>query len=142
MTWIAGILLCTTIIGAVGTLYYRSQFLQSKSLYQELLIELEDFTITVDLKLDYGENKVEWYNDTRIPVGASLLNATLIVADIEYSVTEFGVLVNSINGIEGDSNNFWLWDYYENGEWKFGPVGADQWTLENGDIVSWSYSSF
>ena len=52
-----------------------------------------------------------------------------------------GIFVNAINGIGGEANKFWLWNYYEVG-WQPGMVGADQWILQNGDIVSWIYSSF
>jgi hypothetical protein len=110
--------------------------------HEALVADLDEFTIKVDIKLDYGNGTVVWYNETRVPLDASLLKATSLVADLETLEKGLGVLVTSINGVEGSPSVFWLWAYLEEGAWQYGPVGADQWILHNGDTVAWTYATF
>ncbi len=141
--WLTAIFLCTTIGVGGLSLYYYNQLEGVTRDYESLLIEIEELTILVDIQLDYGNDTIVWFNNTRLPVGASLFNATEKIAEIEFSETDFGVFILSINSVGGDSK-FWLWDYYDSnlGEWVFGPVGSDKWVLHDGDQVSWKYSSF
>lgn len=138
---VAAALLCTTIAagGFALNYYYKNTVLESS--YQKLLVELEEFTALVDIMIDYTNGTVIWYNETRIHIGASLLNATEIVCDIKVQSTNFGSFVTSVNGVSQDANHFWIWSIYED-EWSMGPVGADQYTLQDGDIVGWIYTSF
>jgi hypothetical protein len=112
--------------------------------YETVLRDIEALTILVDIKLDYGNNTITWFNDTRLPLGSSLLNATKIIAEVDITETDFGVFIESINGVGGGNDKFWIWNYYDSnsGEWTYGPVGADQWILHEKDKVSWSYTSF
>lgn len=143
--WIAAGLLCTTIVAGAAALYYLNENQRLKASYEETIDELqsyvEEYTIQVDILIDYGNETTVWYNDTRVNIRGSLLNATSTVSSVEHSTSEWGVFVNAINGVGGEANKFWLWNYYEGG-WQPGMVGADQWILQNGDIVSWIYISF
>jgi hypothetical protein len=143
-TWLTAIFLCTTIGVGGLSFYYYNQLDEVTRNYETLLIEIEELTILVDIRLDYGNETIIWFNDTRLPVGASLLNATEKIAKIEFSKTDFGVFILSINSVSGDEGKFWLWDYFDSdmGEWVYGPVGSDKWILHDGDQVSWKYSSF
>ena len=136
----AAVLLCTTIIAGVLAVQYNAKYLASETEYNILLEELEDTTAKISVKIEYGEESV-WYNDTRVPLGTSLLNATSYVAEIEAQSSDWGVFIVSINEVGGDANSFWLWDYLDD-EWQAGPVGADQWTVHDGDILRWTYTSF
>lgn len=49
---------------------------------------------------------------------------------------KFGVLIDSIDGIESGTDNKW-WQYYINGE--LGPVAADKQELKGGDKVEWRF---
>lgn len=142
MAWVAALLLCTTIAASGAALFYWNEGSAVKMEYEALVADLDELTIKVDIKLDYGNGTVVWYNGTRVSLDASLLKATSLVADLETLESDFGVLVTSINGVEGSSSVFWLWDYLEEGAWQYGPVGADQWTLHNGDTVAWTYTTF
>ena len=119
--------------------YYKYTVLEED--YQKILVELEEFTALVDIMIDYNNGTVVWYNDTRIQIGASLLNATDIAFDIDVQSSNFGSFVTSVNGVNQDANHFWIWSIYED-EWSMGPVGADQFNLHDGDIVGWTYTSF
>ena len=61
-----------------------------------------------------------------------LLNST---AEIEYKEYDFGVFVESINGIPSDDQYFWA--LYVNDAQA--TTGADQTILQSGDRVEWRY---
>lgn len=142
--WATAALLCVTLAVSYTTIHYYNEAEAYKSDYNLLRRDLEDLTMLVNLKIDYGNGTVVWNNNTRVPLDATLLTATKMVAHLDYTVSEYGAFANKINGVGGDPNLFWLWDYWDldSGSWVFGPVGCDQWTLHNGDMVSWTYTSF
>ena len=57
-------------------------------------------------------------------------------AQVEYKEYDFGVFVESINGITGDDKHFW--SLYVNNEQSM--TGADQTTVNKGDTVEWRYT--
>ena len=137
----AAALLCTTILAGVLAFQYNGQLQAVEHEYELLLGELEDNTAVISIRVDFGDDTVTWFNDTRVPLGTHFLNATGIVSELELQSSEWGVFVTSIDGVGGDANSFWLWDYYDEG-WQMGPVGADKWIVHDGDILSWTYTSF
>ena len=139
--WAAALLLCTTIVAGAGALYLNSRLDALETEYERTLRELDEFTATVDVKIDYGNGTVAWFNGTRIGAGESLLNATIRVVELEYTLFEFGAFVDAVNGVGGGTDKFWLWSYYDGG-WQSGAVGADQWRLHDGDAVAWTYAGF
>jgi hypothetical protein len=142
--WIAAILLCTTLGASFATVYFYSQSDYYKRNYESLAGELNNLTIRVNLKIDYGNGTVRWYNGTRVPLEATLLIATKTVLKIEYTLSDFGAFVNTINGVSGDMSHFWLWSYFDKrqGSWAPGLVGSDKWILHNEDVVAWTFSTF
>jgi len=138
---IAAALLCTTIAAGALALNYNYQLSALEEDYQIVLSELEDFTAQVDIMIDYGNGTVQWYNDTRIQTGASVLDATVLACGAEYQTSDFGSFVTSVNSLEQDSTHFWMWSTYDDG-WEVGMVGADQYNIYDGDIIGWTYTSF
>ena len=134
-------LLCTTIAAGALAVNYNYQLRALDEDYQAVIEELEDFTTQVDIMIDYGNGTVQWYNDTRIQTGASVLDATVLACDIEFQISDFGSFVTAINGVEQDASHFWIWSFYDD-EWGMGPVGADQYNIHDGDIIGWTYTSF
>lgn len=99
-------------------------------------------TIKISLCIDYGNGTREWFNQT-IPRGYSLLNATKLVAEVDYTYQPAykASFVNAINDLPNKPPYFWMWyrwDPQEN-EWKLGPVGADIYRLKSDEIVMWRY---
>ena len=137
----AAALLCTTILAGALAFQYNGQLQAVEHEYELLLDELEENTAIISIRVDYGDETVTWFNDTRVPLGTSFLNATGVVSELELQSSEWGVFVSAIDGVGGDANSFWMWDYYDEG-WQVGPVGADQWIVHDGDILSWTYTSF
>jgi len=149
--WISTALLCTTIASASMAFNYQSQLKKQEAQYQELLsdidalqVDLNDLTIFIDVKIDYGNSTIVWHNNTRVPLNVDLLTATQFISKVEYSTGEFGAYVTEINDVGGDADKYWLWHYYDKdkSEWQVGPVASDAWVLHNGDKLSWIYSGF
>ncbi len=138
---IAAALLCTTIAAGALALNYNYKYTTLEKDYHTVLTELDDFTALVDIMIDYGNGTVVWYNDTRIQTGASLLEATGLATNVEYQTSDFGSFITSVNGVEQDTTHFWIWNLYD-GAWEMGPIGADQYSLHDGDVVGWTYTSF
>ena len=135
-------LLCTTIAAGALALNYQYKYTQLENDYQQLTGGLENFTIQVDLMIDYGDGTVEWYNETRIQTGANLWDLTLENCDVEYEMYDFGAFITSINGVEADDSHYWGWSYLEENSWSMGMVGAEQYNLHDGYVVSWIYTGF
>jgi hypothetical protein len=142
--WVTAALLCITIAASYLALDYKVKNTRLREDYNALLEDVEELTIIIEMKLDYGNGTVKWYNATRVPLDVNLLKATMLIADIDYSTGGLGAFVNEINGVGGDSNTYWIWHYYDEdeGSWEYGLSGCDAWVLHDGDIVAWIYSTF
>jgi hypothetical protein len=138
---IAVVLLCTTIATSALAVNYNYRLMTLEEDYHKVIEELDDFTVQVNILIDYGDGEIEWFNDSRIQVGANLLVATGSVCDIKFQTSNLGSFVTSINGVDQDSTHFWIWSFYDT-KWEMGPVGADQHILHNGDVIRWTYTSF
>ena len=83
--WASAALLISTILGGYYALDSQSKLnsLQADydALYESMSAmqgSLEDLTILIDFKVDYGDSVV-WYNDTRVPINSKLLEAMEII---------------------------------------------------------------
>jgi len=143
-TWVSAALVIGLIVSSYFGLYYYTESMKYQQLYQGALSELMQHTVLVNILIDYGNGTKTWYNSTRVPLGASLFNATEIVVSLEYTKYEWGVFMTSLNGLSADQGHGWLWYVWNpaKGEWDFGPVGADQFILKSGDTVSWVYTAW
>lgn len=70
--------------------------------------------------------------------GQTVLDALKANAQVDYSDSSNGVLVNAINGIKNSDKEFWL--YSVNG--SDGLVAADKYICKNGDVIKWEYKGF
>jgi len=142
--WVSAAFMCTTILASYAAISFYSQAESYKKNYQVLLEDLESLTILVDIKIDYGNGTVVWYNDTRVPLNSTLLAATKIVSSVDYTTSALGAFVDNINGVGDDPRIFWLWYFWDcqSRKWESGPVGSGQWMLQSGDVVSWICTPF
>ena len=143
--WASAALLISTILTGYYALDYQNRLNSLQADYDTLYESvsamqgsLDDLTILVDLKIDYGDTIV-WYNETRVPLNSKLLDAMELLLPLNYTTSDFGVMINEINSVGGDSSYFWLWYYYNNG-WQFSFEGVQQYTLKDGDIIMWEYT--
>ncbi len=127
---------------------------ETESLYNQTLSELEKYTVLVNICIDYGNGTVVWYNDTRVPLGATLFNATSEVAVLNYTVWNLpgygypddkAIFIDAINGVWNDyqANKYWQWYYWDGSQWVLGPVGCNHpdATVEDGGIYMWRYET-
>jgi len=146
--WVSAGLLVGLVLASYFAAYYYGEYTRYEALYKNTIRDLEALTIRVNILIDYGNGTRNWYNNTRISLGFSLLNATLKVARVDYSFQEFEgksyAWVNKINGMGGDVGKFWLWYSWSptTRKWEFGLVASNAHILHNGDIVSWVYTAF
>lgn len=141
--WLSLVMLCALILASYASIYYYNEYTRYQVLYNQAVEELKQLKthMLVNVLINYGNGTLEWHNETRVPIGASLLNVTEKVADVNYTVYPFGVFVTAINGRGGESGYYWMWYIWNSttAQWDPGPVAADAFTLHHGDIVSWIY---
>jgi hypothetical protein len=113
-------------------------------------IVTEALTLTVSICIDYGNETVEWCNETSMPPGSTLFQLTHEIATINYTyypgMKPGHILLNSINYKEEYSIGYyegwnWIWCQWNDEEqtWFSGTVGCDAWMLKDGGIYKWSF---
>jgi hypothetical protein len=138
----------------------REEFGELLSEYYELFhlllirelsgIVTEAVTLTVSICIDYGNETVEWRNETSMPAGSTLFQLTHKSATINYTyypgMKPGHILLTSINDKQEYLNGYyegwtWIWHYWNDEEqsWFSGPVGCDAWMLKDGGIYKWSF---
>jgi len=111
----------------------------------------EATTLEVNVCIDYGNNTVQWHNETRVTAGDSLFKVTQELATVNYTYNALmqpgHVLVDSINEkatyIDPSYSwgYSWIWYYWSEGQkkWIAGPVGCDAWLLKENGLYKWNY---
>lgn len=115
----------------------------------------ESVTLTVSICIDYGNETVEWHNETVVPAGSSLFQLTQEVATVDRKYDPLAkpghIFIEAINDMEGCASDYfdkgysdgyaWRWYYWDGSgqKWVVGPVGCDAWMLKDGDIYKWSF---
>jgi hypothetical protein len=119
--------------------YYYLRFQE----YVDLSHEYEAVTMRVNIAIDYGNGTKAWHNNTLAPLGATLLNATETIADVQSTpYPEYqAVFVDAINDVPTTNAHWWWWKYWdgEAQEWKDGEIGADAYKLKPRETVMWQY---
>ena len=98
--------------------------------------------VSITLYIDYGNGTRLEYN-LLLPNGSTLFNATLEVAEVNYTVYDYGVFVNAINEVwnNPENNTYWMWYYWnvESAEWTLGPCSCDRYVVKDGELLIWAY---
>ena len=138
-------LLALLILSSGIAVYFYLDSVDANRRYNSLLSELEGVSLEINLLIDYGNGTLVWHNKTLLPIGATLLNATLKVSrSVEYIGSEMGVFVNGIDGVGTKivkKGYYWLWWRFDKaqGEWVLGETAADHYILQRGDTLAWVY---
>jgi hypothetical protein len=119
------------------------------------IVVSETVTLTVNISVDYGNETVEWYNETVVPAGSSLFQLTQEIAIVDPKYDQLAkpghIFMEAINDKEGYSSDYidegysdgysWMWYYWDSNQqkWVSGPVGCDAWMLKDGGIYKWSF---
>lgn len=134
------VLLCAFTYSCLISVYFYGQYLIAQENYQNTLSALDDISYKVNILVEYGDTKT-WYNETIVPVGCSLLNATSKATggEVAGETLSFGFLVKSIGGVYATQSNSWLWFSWNKVEmrWTQGPSSSDAYLMKQGDVVAW-----
>ena len=107
------------------------------------LQQYESCIMRVNICIDYGNGTVLWYNQTIVPLGCNLLQATRTVALVNstYWPAYRASFVDAINGVWNKGAYYWMWYYWDKDSktWKYGNCGADLYVLSDGETVRWRY---
>ena len=135
MGWFASVFIVSLV---AGYYYMKFQYLA------KILEECQNYVLHVNICIDYGNGTLVWHNNTIVPVGCTLLNATKIVAEVTATQYDWGYSVDAINGVHSNSTHFWIWYHWDNEtkDWKYGEVASDQYVLSDEETVRWRYEKY
>jgi hypothetical protein len=136
------------VLTSYGFLYYSQQVSTLQSDNDYVRSRLSSVSDTVNVAVDFGNGTRTWYNDTYVPVGSSVFNATYIstggrVTTQVYSLGNVSeVFVTGILGLSGSASSYWLWYYFDNAthQWAEADVGADSFLAVQGGTYLWNYT--
>jgi len=129
------VVICWAIAATFTAGYYYYQ-------YSDMLEKTRGTIIHVNLGINYGNGTPTlWFNGTEVKMGATLLDVTMLVSKVDYTVYPgMGALVNSINGVANSDPYYWMWWTWTTwGGWVEGPVAADRYVVEDGETLVWYY---
>lgn len=91
----------------------------------------------VTLVVDFGEDRIATQTDVLAENALEALENVIAEKGWEYKVQkyDFGSIVEEIEGSPNNSDKSWI--YFVNGQ--SGDKAADQFELQNGDLVEWKY---
>ncbi|MFQ6075172.1 MAG: DUF4430 domain-containing protein [Candidatus Bathyarchaeia archaeon] len=135
------LLLSTLVVSSGVALYYYQGYVNMERKYRDVVTSLEDVSYNVDILVKYDNGTGHWYNNTLIPIGWSLFNATLKITggDVNYSIFFGSPFITAINGVMSHGSHFWLWYLWNStsGVWRLAETGAGDYILRDGDVVAW-----
>lgn len=135
--------LALTVWSLMATGYAGYYYMQYRQL-EDTLKTMQSLVLKVNVLINYGNGTKEWNNNTLVPIGATVFNATLAVADIDYSMWGEYVLINSINGIQGTQDTGWIWWIWNRStsQWQSTIEAANKHVLVDGDTIGWNYQNW
>lgn len=138
------IFLIWAIIATTISVNYYQLSQNQENIIKSLQAIISETSLKVDIAISYGNGTIIWHNNTYLPIGSSLFNATQKLCKIKYTVFPYGIYITSINNVSEDpsAGKFWIWYIWSSNKWEMGPVGADQYILKNGDILKWELTKF
>lgn len=135
------VLVSALVITSALSFFYYSNYVTTEEKYANTLLSLNGVSYKFNTLIDYNNGTKIWYNQTIIPIGWSLFNATLKTTGgkVEGSWSDFGVFVTSINEVQGNGPEYWLWFSWDEAEnrWMSGQTGAESHILTQGETVAW-----
>lgn len=135
-------------MAAYSAIYFCEESGSLRSENDYLRSRLGSVSETVNVGVDFGNGTRFWYNDTYVPVGSSVFNATYVSTGgrVTSQVYSFGnvseLFVTGILGLSGSSSSYWLWYYFDNSthQWAEAAVGADSFLAVQGGTYLWNYT--
>jgi len=111
------------LVWAVGASTMAASYFQTTQSQQKTIASLEalidEVSIRASIAINYGNGTVVWYNDTALPIGINLFNATQKIANLTY-YTSTDIYVTGVNGVMENplSGQYWVYQIWTNGTWE------------------------
>jgi hypothetical protein len=135
------VLVSALVITSELSVHFYAQYVIAEEKYTNTLLSLKDVSYEVNLLINYNNGTKRWYNQTIVPIGYSLFNATIKITDgqVEGSWSDFGVFVTAINGVQGSGPEYWLWFRWDETEnrWMSGATGPNSHIITQGETAAW-----
>lgn len=143
---LAFVTLAILVWAALTTILFGYYFMRFQE-YTRLSREYEAVTMKVHIYIDYGNETKVWHNNTLVPLGFTLLNATELVADVGYTnYPGVGAFIDSVDSVENnvDETKSWFWWHWDTttSQWILGEIGVNQQILHREDIMALAYRSY
>jgi len=135
--------LALTVWSVTATAYAGYYYMQHKQL-EDTLKTMQSLILKVNILINYGNETKEWHNATLVPIGATVFNATLAVAKVDYTFWGEYVLINAINEAQGTQDTGWIWWIWDpsTSQWKSALEAANKHVLVDGDTIGWNYQNW
>jgi hypothetical protein len=137
-------ILISIITTATAIYYYQEyeEYYQKYEEYYQNYTALRGSIIQVSVGIDYSNGTSVTYNEVYMSTNATVLDALRVVAKVNATYWEFfqSFIVDGINDVFPDfaQNKFWL--FAVDGERAL--VSADQYMLEDGAQIQWTYEAY
>jgi len=135
-----------SIITTATTIYYYQQYSSTYQKYvtaQGNYIAIRGAVLKISVKIDYGNGTSITNGSVYMFRSANALDALRAVVKVNATYWEAyqSFFVNAINNVFNNEkgNNLW-WVFSVNGEHAL--VSADQYKLDNGDQIEWTYQKY
>ena len=129
------LVICLVII--VSTYYVNSNFEINKKSN-----EINENEIIINLLIKENESS-KWHNNTIVSHETSLFEITKEINEVDYSNSDYGKYVKSINGIKENknTNQYWIWWIWNDKTgWIQGNLGSDQFKVDRNMTLAWTLS--
>jgi hypothetical protein len=128
-----GLLVWALLASLTAGYYYYS--------YNDLSNKIQKPVVNINIGINYGNaTPTVWLNETRAKAGDTLLNATMLVAKVRYTVwLGSGAFVDSINNVTNSGSHYWLWWMHTAYGWYQGSIASDRYIVGDNETYFWYY---
>lgn len=108
--------------------------------YDDVLRKTQKPMVQVNIGINYGNDTVAWHNGTKVMSGKTLLDTTMLVAEVEYTLWPgAGAFADSIDGVANSGSFYWMWWMYTAFGWSQGQVACDRYIIGDNETYYWYY---
>jgi len=108
--------------------------------YDDVLRKTQKPIVTVNIGVNYGNGTVKYHNGTTVMSGGTLLNVTMLVAEVKYTLWPgVGAFVDSIDDLANSGSYYWMWWMHTAFGWSQGQAACDRYIIGDNETYYWYY---